>query len=105
MVTPCGNLRQMRICSWNIMHGGGTRIPRIVDALIAHDPDVIALSEFRTGPGETICASLAAKGWKFAASTNPAGNANGVCVISKTRLRRRKLCLAPAENVDRWLDV
>ena len=52
----------MKLLSWNIQHGGGARLARIADAIIAHDPDVIALSEYRTKPGAPLCAALAARG-------------------------------------------
>jgi hypothetical protein len=41
----------MTLVSWNLQHGFGARLARIADAIIGHDPDVIALSEFRTKPG------------------------------------------------------
>ena len=44
----------MKLLSCNLQHGGGTRIQRIIDAMVAHDADVIALSEFRTKPGELL---------------------------------------------------
>ena len=68
----------MKLLSWNIQHGGGTRVPRIIDAIAAHDPDVIALSEYRTKPGAIICAALAARGWRYIESTDPVGSDNGI---------------------------
>lgn len=52
----------MKLPSWNIQHGGGTRAARIIDAIAALDPDVIALIEFREKPGEYLCAQLASRG-------------------------------------------
>jgi exonuclease III len=95
----------MKLLSWNIQHCGGTRAARIVDAIAAHDPDVIALSEFRTKPGAIICAALATRGWQYAESTNPVGADNGICVISRTPLQRTRQCPAPPENTVRWLDL
>ena len=37
----------MKILAWNIQHGGGTRLARIVEEVSAFDADVIALTEFR----------------------------------------------------------
>jgi exonuclease III len=53
----------VKILSWNIRQGGGTRAARIMNSIISHDPDVIALSEFRTKLGALLCAKLAAMGW------------------------------------------
>ncbi|MEO8593819.1 MAG: endonuclease/exonuclease/phosphatase family protein [Candidatus Solibacter sp.] len=95
----------MKLLSWNIMHGGGTRIPRIVDAIAAHDADVIALTEFRTTSGAAICGELATRGWPYSESTGPAGSDNGVCIISRTRVVRTPSDPALSENSARWLDV
>lgn len=42
----------MRLISWNILQGGGNRIPSIIRALVSREPDVIALQEVteRTAP-------------------------------------------------------
>jgi exonuclease III len=95
----------MKFLSWNIRQGGGTRILRIVDGITEHSPDVIALIEFRTGPGASICAELAARGWPSAKSSDPAGSDNGICVMSRTPLVRARPCPAPPENIVRWLDI
>lgn len=95
----------MKLLSWNIQHGGGTRAGRIVDAIIAHDPDVIALTEYRTKPSAMLCATLRARGWCHIESTNPVGTDNGICVLARTPLRRSRPCPAPPENAVRWLDI
>jgi len=40
----------MRLLAWNIRQGGGSRLPRIADALKRHDADIVVLSEYRGGP-------------------------------------------------------
>lgn len=42
-----------RVLSWNILHGGGTRVDRIIDVIAAIDPDIVTLQEFRHGPAKT----------------------------------------------------
>jgi endonuclease/exonuclease/phosphatase family metal-dependent hydrolase len=37
----------VKLLAWNIQHGGGTRLVRIVEEISAYDPDVIAVTEFR----------------------------------------------------------
>jgi hypothetical protein len=37
----------MRLLTWNIRQGGGSRLPRIADALKRHDADIVVLSEYR----------------------------------------------------------
>ncbi len=39
----------MRLLSWNILQGGGTRATGIADAIIEIAPDVVSLQEFRNG--------------------------------------------------------
>jgi len=95
----------MKFLSWNIQQGGGTRIARIVEAIKAHDPDVIALSEYRTPPGVILCSNLKAAGWPYLESSFPVGKDNGLCVFSRTPLIRTRQCPAPPENLHRWLDI
>jgi len=40
----------MRLLAWNIRQGGGSRLPRIAEALKRHDADIVILSEYRGGP-------------------------------------------------------
>jgi exonuclease III len=95
----------MKLLSWNIQHGGGTRDVRIVSAIADHNPDIIALTEFRAKPGMALCQAFAANGWPYIASSGPAGIDNGICVLSRTPLRCDRPSTAPPENAVRWLDV
>ena len=95
----------MKILAWNIQHGGGTRLARIVEEVSAYDADVIALTEFRDGPGTTLRAALLERGWPYIETTNPTGNVNGIAAFSRTPMRRTRPCPAPPEGFDRWLDI
>jgi exonuclease III len=95
----------MRLLSWNLQHGGGARLARIADAIIGHDPDVIALSEFRTKPSAVLCARLNVAGWPHVETTGPVGIDNGIAVLSRMPMVRTRPCPAPPENVVRWLDI
>jgi exonuclease III len=95
----------MKLLTWNIRHGGGSRIPRIVEEIAAHDPDVIALTEFRVTPGVALRDGLAGRGWPHVETTNPAGNTNGIAVFSRTPMRRARPCPAPPGQGVRWLDI
>ena len=49
----------MRILTWNLQHGGGRRISRIVEALRAYEADVLVLSEYRNNEGGfVLCEKL-----------------------------------------------
>jgi len=41
----------VKLLAWNILDGGGALLPRIIEEIAAYDPDVISVTEFRTGPG------------------------------------------------------
>jgi exodeoxyribonuclease-3 len=41
----------MRILSWNILHGGGSRTSSILEAIARHDPDLLTLQEVRSIEG------------------------------------------------------
>ena len=95
----------MKLLTWNIRHGGGTRIARIVEEISAYDADVIALTEFRDRPGTALHAALLERGWPYFETTNPTGNVNGIAAFSRTPMRRTRSCPAPPDGFDRWLDI
>lgn len=47
-------MKPLRILSWNILHGGGTRCEQILSAIEEHDPDIITLQEFRHGSSKLV---------------------------------------------------
>ena len=61
----------MRLLVWNIQNGGGARLPHIVEEIAAYDPDVVAVTEYRAGPGVALCAALKERGLPYCETTNP----------------------------------
>ncbi len=60
----------LRLISWNICHGGGTRSPQIIEQLRTWQPDVVGLSEFRgTEPSQSIALALVEMGLTHQHST------------------------------------
>src|SRR4051812_32115660 len=94
----------MKLLAWNILHGGGPRIPRIVEEISAHDPDVIALTGFRSDPRLPLRFELKERGWDHVETSNPPEKINGIAVFSRTPLRR-SASPAPRGHSFRWLDV
>jgi len=47
-------LKPLRILSWNILHGGGTRCEQILSVIEEHDPDIVSLQEFRHGNSKPV---------------------------------------------------
>lgn len=94
----------MKFLAWNILNGGGARIPRIVEEIAAHDPDVIALTGFRTDRGVELIRALEDRGWPHSETSNPPKSVNGIAVFSRTPLRRAT-SPAPKDHRFRWLDL
>jgi exodeoxyribonuclease III len=94
----------MRLLTWNIQHGGGTRIPRIVEEISAYDPDVVAVTEYRATPGIALRAAMKERGLPFCETTNPPGSRNGIAVFSCSPIHL-KPSPAPTESQVRWLDL
>jgi exonuclease III len=94
----------MTLLAWNIQKGGGDRIPRLVEEISAYDPDVIALTEYRAGPGVALCDAMKERGFPYVETTNPTGNRDGIVVFSRSSIQL-KPCPAPPESQFRWLDI
>src|SRR5215831_19346605 len=83
-----GKVQSMRLLAWNIRQGGGSRLPRIADALKRHDADVVILSEYRGGlSASRLCAALHALGYRHATTLVPPPNRNGVLVAARRPFR------------------
>jgi exonuclease III len=95
----------MKILHWNIQQGGGRRIPRIVETILAHQPDIVTFNEFRSQPGVPLVSMLGNHGWTHRESTMPPAGENGICVLSRISLRRGQPCPLPPRNQARWLDI
>jgi exonuclease III len=94
----------VRLLVWNIQHGGGARVPRIVEEISAYYPDVVAVTEYRAGPGVALCAAMKDRGLPYVETTNRTGNRDGIAVFSRAPVRL-KICPAPPESQFRWLDI
>ena len=74
----------MRLLAWNIRQGGGSRLPRIADALKRHDADIVVLSEYRGSPSAPrLCEALRALGYRHATTLVPPPSRNGVLVAAR----------------------
>lgn len=86
---PSWNWRRactMRIVSWNIQHGGGTRAADIIAQIKRWQPDVVALSEFRgTAPSTQIRNALCDMNLAFQVSTvnDALSTTNGLLFASR----------------------
>lgn len=73
--------------TWNILHGGGARrMPEITLALLEHNADIIALTEYRTTIGGQIRGILDDHGWCHQVTTEPPAGTNGILLAAKSPL-------------------
>ena len=78
----------MRLVAWYIRQGGGSRLPRIAEALKRHNADIVVLSEYRGGSSALrLCAALHALGYRHATTLVPPYGCSGVLVAVWRTLR------------------
>ena len=81
----------MRLVAWNIRQGGGSRLPRIADALKRQDADILVLSEYRGGPSAPrLCAALDALGYRHVTTLVPPPSRNGVLIAARCPFREHR---------------
>jgi hypothetical protein len=95
----------LRLLAWNIWHGGGCRLARIVAALATHDADVVVLCEYRRRTSAALCAALAALGYEHTSGIQPPPGRNGVLIAARHPLRARAPLSHRVEEPHRMLDV
>jgi len=95
----------VKILSWNIMAGGGPRIPGILDAIAAHQPDTVALSEIVPGRVHEVRAGLAALGFTHCFAPPINGRERGVLIASTMKFRARPHRERQGIPAHRWAEV
>lgn len=94
----------VRLVSWNIRAGGGQRSADIAAAILALDPAVAVLQEFRaTPPSEHLRTLLAAGGLEYAWSTATAKSPGSNATLIASRLPGRAVVVrARPDEPLRW---
>jgi len=78
----------MRLLAWNIRQGGGSRLPRIADALARHEANILVLSEYRGGEAAgRLRAALALLGYRYATAISPPPGRSGVLIAARCAFR------------------
>ncbi|MEL7473824.1 MAG: endonuclease/exonuclease/phosphatase family protein [Planctomycetota bacterium] len=88
---PTQNLRDSVFFSWNLLHGGGSRIAEIALVLAEADPDLVVLTEFRSGAGGALRGLLADRGLEHQLTTEAHRTQNGMLVAARTPLHRAEI--------------
>lgn len=96
----------MRLLTLNLRHGGGARVPALLDVIASHDADAVVLTEFRMGrSGQALLDGLAGRGWVHAAHSEPATRTNGVLVASRASFRPVPTRVTRPEWRRHWVEV
>jgi exonuclease III len=78
----------MHIITWNIKHGGTySLLTKIINNLIAHDPDIIVLTEYKQKKGAHLRDSLKTTGWRYQVTSSLNESENSVLIASKKVLK------------------
>ncbi len=80
--------RRVRLLSWNILAGGGSRCGAILEVLRRYDADIIALQETMPGRATDLCHVLGRAGYTHGLSAPRAGADRGQCLLSRIPLAR-----------------
>lgn len=100
------SVSRVRVVSWNIRAGGGTRVAGIAGQIARWAPDVVSLSEFRgTPPSAELARILAGQGLLHQLSTasTKQPHVNRLLVASRWPLARLRHAAAPGAGSGRWL--
>ena len=77
----CGILGDVLIASWNV-NSLKARLPRVLEFLDTHEPDVLLLQETKANPGQVPLLDLEQRG--YTAADHSAGRWAGVAVVSRS---------------------
>jgi len=73
----------IKICSWNIQAGGGSRVVSLVKSIVNSKANIVALNEFRNNDsGNTIRNYFLKAGYRYQAVTHANRNDNSVLIVS-----------------------
>lgn len=78
----------MRLLSWNILAGGGSRCSAIIRLLTRYDADVIVLQETILARATDLCHALGKSGYAHCFSAPRSPKERGVCVLARMPLER-----------------
>jgi exodeoxyribonuclease-3 len=96
----------MRLLTWNIRHGGGTRLPRIQAALARHSADIVVLTEYRGGDiGTRLRGELELLGYRHTTAVVPPARQNGVLIAAKRPFRSHGMLSNRVPEPHRMVEV
>ena len=94
----------MRILSWNIQAGGGTRSDAITKRILEENPDVLVLSEVRA-KSLGLLNRLATSGWPYWLSRPARAQCGGLAILSRAPFEVGPAFPLEDDYPSRWLEV
>lgn len=98
------DISDIKVLTWNIRSGGGKNCLQIINRILAHDPQVVVLTEFQNKNEEILRNGLAQGGYVWIETSNPQDKENGLLVASKVEIMRSK-SMGHDEDPQRWLTL
>jgi exonuclease III len=96
----------LRVLTWNIRAGGGSRIQAIGAALAEQDADILVLTEYRDGPAApALRAELERLGYRWLTAHTPPRGRNGVLIAARRTFREVGPVTGEVAEPWRLLDV
>jgi exonuclease III len=90
----------VKLIAWNIRHGGSNH-SALASSLMAHDPDVVVLGEYRAQGSGRLVEKLKFFGWPYVVTSTVTGKANGVAIVSRVPIEPKAGPLGPLP-FDMW---
>lgn len=94
----------LKVLTWNIRSGGGKNCQQIVDRILAHDPQLVVLTEFQKKNEDILRSGLTQGGYRWIETSNPEDKQNGLLVATKFEITKSG-SMTHDEDPQRWLSL
>jgi exodeoxyribonuclease III len=96
----------VEILTWNIRHGGGTRVNKIIDRIIEHEADIVIITEYRNNEnGLIIRKALLENGYLAQVSAIVDGDKNTLLIAGKNNFSSKMLNKQLGEDFFRVINI
>jgi len=99
-------MQPTKVMTWNIQHGGSSRMKGIFERIQYHSPDVLVLTEYRVHRiAKQLCENLKELGLAYQASSKIEAKQNGVLIAARNSFEQIPIPLDHPEASQRLLEV
>lgn len=95
----------MRIVTLNLQHGGGARVPRIVQHLLSHSADLLVLTEYRERARGAELRRLLSKEWPHQIASPTGPRENGLLMACRSPMTATERLEDCPGGPTRWCEV